>query len=402
MIRSAWSEVPQSQADRFSSRLLAESGELADSILAEIRRAFPHLRLVEDDSGTPLALVGIRRAIEGFVHNLAAGAHHPRVPPVMFQEFGRGEVRVGRSLDSLQAVYRLGMRLAWRRFAEIGQQVDIAPAAMYEVAESGFAYLDGLVEQSLRGYAEAEARRAGERLRLQRRLIDVLLAEHRGEPADVLGERAARIGWEVPETVAVGLLIRPAREAVAPAFEQGVLLDMESERPRLVIPEPDTAGRAELLSRAAAGWSGAIGPSVPLASAAVSLRWAETAVRLVESGQLPPGEVLHCTERTEELVLLPSQELIDAAAVRLLAPLEGMSPAQERRLAMTLLAWIETSGGAPEVAQRLGIHPQTARSRLRQIRELWGPALDDADRRFEMLLVLRARRLRGDLTEGAG
>ncbi|MEW2556661.1 helix-turn-helix domain-containing protein [Streptomyces zhihengii] len=402
MTRSAWSEVPQSQVDRFSSRVLAESGALADSILREIRQAFPHLRLVEDESGTPLALLGIRRAIESFVQNLAADARTPRVPPVMFQEFGRGEVRGGRSLDSLQAVYRLGMRLAWRRFAEIGQQVDIAPPAMYEVAESGFAYLDGLVEQSVRGYAEAEARRAGERLRLQRRLIDLMLAEHLGDPAAVLGERAARIGWELPGVVAVGLLIRPAREAVAPAVEEGVLLDMESERPRLVIPEPDTGGRAELVRRATAGWSGAIGPSVPLASAAISLRWAETAVRLVESGQLPPGEVLHCTERTEELVLLPSQELIDAASVRCLAPLDGMSQTQARRLAATLLAWIETSGGAPEVAQRLGIHPQTARSRLRQIRELWGPVLDDADRRFEMLLVLRARRLRGELTEGAG
>lgn len=402
MTRTAWSEVPQSQVDRFASRVLAESGALADSILREIRLAFPHLRLVEDESGTPLALVGIRRAIEGFVQNLAAGAQTPRVPPVMFQEFGRGEVRGGRSLDSLQAVYRLGMRLAWRRFAEIGQQVEIAAPAMYELAESGFEYLDGLVEQSVRGYAEAAARRAGERLRLQSQLIDVLLAEHRADRATVLGDRAARIGWELPGTVAVGLLIRPAREAVAPAVEQGVLLDMESERPRLVIPEPDTAGRAELLRRATAGWSGAIGPSVPLAAAATSLRWAETAVRLVESGLLPAGEVLHCTERTEELVLLPSHELIDAAAVRCLAPLDGMSPTQARRLAATLLAWIETSGGAPEVAHRLGVHPQTARSRLRQIRELWGSALDDADRRFEMLLVLRARRLRGELKEGAG
>ncbi|MEU1280715.1 helix-turn-helix domain-containing protein [Streptomyces sp. NPDC005805] len=402
MTRTAWSEVPQSQVDRFASRVLAESGALADSILREIRLAFPHLRLVEDESGTPLALVGIRRAIEGFVQNLAAGAQTPRVPPVMFQEFGRGEVRGGRSLDSLQAVYRLGMRLAWRRFAEIGQQVEIAAPAMYELAESGFEYLDGLVEQSVRGYAEAAARRAGERLRLQSQLIDVLLAEHRADRATVLGDRAARIGWELPGTVAVGLLIRPAREAVAPAVEQGVLLDMESERPRLVIPEPDTAGRAELLRRATAGWSGAIGPSVPLAAAATSLRWAETAVRLVESGLLPAGEVLHCTERTEELVLLPSHELIDAAAVRCLAPLDGMSPTQARRLAATLLAWIETSGGAPEVAHRLGVHPQTARSRLRQIRELWGPVLDDPDRRFEMLLVLRARRLRGELKEGAG
>ncbi|MEU2506466.1 helix-turn-helix domain-containing protein [Streptomyces sp. NPDC007863] len=396
MTRLAWSEVPRPQMDRFADVALAESSALAHEILRAIRQEFPELRLVEGESGEPKALVGIRRAIEGFVHHLAsgAGAADPRVPSEVFQEFGRGEGLNGRSLDSLQAVYRLGVRLAWRRFAEIGQQVDIAAPAMYELAESGFKYLDGLVEQSVRGYAEAAARQEGERLRLQRRLIDRLLSGPHADPAQALGERAARIGWELPATVAVGLLIRPAREAVAPALGRGILLDMESEQPRLVIPDPDTAGRVDHVRHATAGWSGAIGPTVPLASAVASLRWAETAVTLTEEGLLPHGEVQHCTDRMEELLLLPSHDLVDAVAARCLTPLNDVAPTQARRLADTLLAWIETSGGAPEVAHRLGVHPQTARYRLRQIRELWGDALDDPDRRFELLLVLRSRRLR--------
>ncbi|WP_097877581.1 hypothetical protein, partial [Streptomyces sp. ms184] len=275
MTRTAWQEVPRSQLDRFATIALSEAPELAQTILHAIRRDYPYLHLVEDESGEPLALVGIRRAIEGFVDNLTSGAH-PRVPPEMFQEFGRGEGLEGRSLDSLQAIYRFGVRLTWRRLAEIGQQVDIPAPAMYELAESGFEYLDGLVEQSVRGYAEAAARRASERLRLQRQLIEMLLMEHRVESTRTLAERAARIGWELPETIAVGVLIRPAREAVAPAVGQGILLEMESEQPRIVIPDPDTAGRAETLRRATAGWSGAIGPAGPLAAAATSLRWAET------------------------------------------------------------------------------------------------------------------------------
>lgn len=65
-----------------------------------------------------------------------------------------------------------------------------------------------------------------------------------------------------------------------------------------------------------------------------------------------------------------------------------------RRLVETLLAWLETRGGAPEVAERLGVHPQTVRYRLRQIRALLGDEVDDPDRRFKLELVLRARRLR--------
>ncbi|MFI9046337.1 helix-turn-helix domain-containing protein [Streptomyces sp. NPDC053427] len=421
-LRSAWREVPHRQVHRFAALALDEVPALAEDILREIRHAYPQLPLIPDEFGEPRALVGIRQSLEHFVAHMTAGLDRPHVHPRVFQEFGRGEGIQGRSLDALQAMYRLGVKLAWRRLAEIGQEVAIPAPAMYELAESGFEYLDGLVAESVRGYAEAAARQAGERLRLQRRLMEQLFASTNGTgragpwartvpggaagPAAARGsrsplaERAARIGWPLPERVAVAVLLRPAREAVAPAVASDVLLDMECERPRMVVPEPDAPGRRELLARAAAGWSGAIGPAVPLLDAAKSLRWAGSAVDLMERGLLPAGELLQCTEHTEALVLLPPEELIEDLTRRRLAPLTRCGPTHGRRLAETLLAWLETRGGAPEVAARLGVHPQTVRYRLRQIRELWGAEVDDPDRRFELELVLRARRLRGELGQG--
>ncbi|MGW7052879.1 PucR family transcriptional regulator [Streptomyces sp. NPDC054887] len=395
---SAWHDVPRERIQRFADRALEQVPELARDILAAIRREYPGLAFITDESGEPKALIAIRHALELFVEQMTTGSDRPRALPEMFQDFGRGEVTQGRTLDSLQGIYRLGVRLSWRRMAEIGQQVDIPPAAMYELAESAFEYLDVMVAQSVRGYAEAVARQAGERLRLQRQLVELLLTEHRTDPSTRLADRAAGIGWKLPERVAVAVLLRPAQEAVAPAVGDEVLLDMEGEQPRMVVPDPDAPGRAELLHRATASWSGAIGPSVPLAQAATSLRWAEAAVRMIEQGLLPQGRLLHCGDHVEALVLLPSGELIDDLARRRLAHLsETGGPAHAHRLAETLLAWLETRGGAPEVADRLGVHPQTVRYRLRQLRELWGEDLDDPDRRFEMEMVLRARRLRGDL-----
>lgn len=402
--RSAWADVPRLQIRQFTDRAMREVPSLAQEILDGICREHPKLPLLLDESGELIALIGIRRALEDFVQHLVLEGGRPDVHHLeVFQDFGRGEGLHGRSLDSLQAVYRLGVRLAWRRLAEIGQQVSIPPPAMYELAESGFAFLDGLVDQTVRGYAEAAARQAGERLRLQRKLTQVLVAEDR-EPAGPartrsLAEHAARIGWTLPERVAVGVLLRPARECVAPAVGQGVLLDTESEQPLMIVPDPALAGRTELLRRAMKGWSGAIGPAVALTEAAKSLRWAAAAVRLMERGLLPSGRVLHCTEYTEALVLLPPEELIGDLTRRCLAPLAACGPTQGRRLAETLLAWLETRGGAPEVAARLGVHPQTVRYRMRQIRELWGDEVDDPDRRFELELVLRAQRLRGELSE---
>ncbi|MGW0393997.1 helix-turn-helix domain-containing protein [Streptomyces sp. NPDC003042] len=390
--------MPRERIRRFADRALEEIPKLAQDILVEIRREYPGLVFIVDESGEPKALVAIRHALQLFVEQMTTGSDRPSALPEMFRDFGRGEVAHGRSLDSLQGIYRLGVRLSWRRMAEIGQEAEIPSSAMYELAESAFEYLDVIVAQSVRGYAEAVARQAGERLRLQRLLVDLLLSEHRSDPSAVLSDRAADVGWQLPEKVAVAVLLRPAAEAVAPAVGDEVLFDMEGERPRLVVPDPDAPGRAELLHRAVTGWSGAIGPSVPVAEAATSLRWAETAVRMIEQGVLPRGRLLHCAEHGEALVLLPAGELIDDLARRRLARLDEVGgPAHAHRLAETLLAWLETRGGAPEVAARLGVHPQTVRYRLRQLRELLGDDLDDPDRRFELELVLRTRRLRGDL-----
>ncbi|MEV2200116.1 helix-turn-helix domain-containing protein [Streptomyces fradiae] len=400
---SAWRDVPRERRARFAARALEQIPALAQDILAEIRREYPGLVFIADDSGEPKALVAIRHALELFVEQMATGSSRPSALPEIFRDFGRGEVAHGRSLDSLQGIYRLGVRLSWRRMAEIGQQAEIPSSAMYELAESAFEYLDVIVAQSVRGYAEAVARQAGERLRLQRLLVDLLLAEHRSDPSAFLADRAADVGWRLPEKVAVAVLLRPAEETVAPAVGDEVLLDMEGERPRLVVPDPDAPGRTELLHRAVAGWSGALGPSVPVAEAAASLRWADAAVGMIERGLLPRGRLLHCAEHVEALVLLPAGVLIDDLARRRLAQLdESGGPAHAHRLAETLLAWLETRGGAPEVAARLGVHPQTVRYRLRQLRELWGDDLDDPDRRFELELVLRARRLRGELAPPPG
>ena len=45
------------------------------------------------------------------------------------------------------------------------------------------------------------------------------------------------------------------------------------------------------------------------------------------------------------------------------------------------------------MAQRIHVHPQTVRYRLRQITELFGDQLRDPDCRFELQLALRIRHL---------
>ncbi|WP_425579588.1 helix-turn-helix domain-containing protein [Streptomyces coacervatus] len=390
--------MPPEQVQRFAGLAMEQVPDIAQDILHAMHEEYPGLELTTDETGRPKALLAIRLALENFVARLTADIERPHELPEVFQEFGRNQAERGRKLDSLQAIYRLNVRLAWHRLAEIGQKVEIPPPAMYELAESAFEYLDELVSHSLRGYAEVAAGQAGERLRRRRLLVDLLLTEHRTDPTAAVTDRAAAVDWRLPDEVAVAVLLRPARQLVTPALGEEILQDMDGEHPRLVLPDPDAPGRAERLHRAMGGWTGAVGPTVPVTRAAGSLRWAAAAVGMIEKGLLPQGRLLRCSDHTEALVLLPAEELIDDLARRRLARLTEAGPEHARRLAETLLAWLETRGGAPEVAARLGVHPQTVRNRLRQIRDLWGADLDDPDRRFELELALRTRRLRGDLS----
>ena len=52
------------------------------------------------------------------------------------------------------------------------------------------------------------------------------------------------------------------------------------------------------------------------------------------------------------------------------------------------------------MAQQIHVHPQTVRYRLRQIQELFGDQLRDPDRRFELQLALRLRKLDGSRVAG--
>jgi DNA-binding PucR family transcriptional regulator len=183
-----------------------------------------------------------------------------------------------------------------------------------------------------------------------------------------------------------------------------VLADWTAADPLLLIPDPDGPGRQAaidraLLDRALGGRPAVIGPSVPLARAAQSLRWARHAQALVQAGVIPAGNgpdrngPVRCDQHLSTLLVLADEDLAAALSHRRLAPLARLRPGQRDRIAETLLAWLQLGENAAEVAQRIHVHPQTVRYRLRQITELFGDQLRDPDCRFELQLALRIRTL---------
>jgi DNA-binding PucR family transcriptional regulator len=96
-----------------------------------------------------------------------------------------------------------------------------------------------------------------------------------------------------------------------------------------------------------------------------------------------------------ELILLGGEHIGRLLSTDVLSALSDLPAGKASRLEATLAALLRSMNrSAPEVATTLGIHPQTARYRMRQLEGLFGDRLADPDFRFAAELVLRGRILR--------
>src|ERR1700754_2398230 len=170
---------------------------LADDIIAAIAAEVPvYARPMEGVFGRGVRL-GVEVALSRFVDNLAG---EPRARET-YRRLGAGEFRAGRSLDALLAAYRVGARLAWRRFVEAGTQAGFPPDALYDLGEAIFAYIDEISAEFPDGYAEAQSEAAGESQRRRQELLR-LLVQDTPPPADAVRTAAQAAGWALPRLVA--------------------------------------------------------------------------------------------------------------------------------------------------------------------------------------------------------
>lgn len=323
----------------------------------------------------------------------APGADSQRIADT-YRSIGRGEAREGRSLDSFQGALRIGARVTWRRITALADADALPRPALVLLGEAALVHIDEIAAATAAGYTEARLHAAGELQRRRVRLLDLLTAEPPAAPG-VLRELAEAAQWQIPSSIAVLVTDREGEADAAPPILPPGFLGRFDQRPVcVVVPDPDGPGRARSVDLGQWGKRAALGPAVPVADGARSLRWAVEALALGRRGILPDDRVLHCSEHLATLVLFQDEELMDALVSRHLAPMAGMRAPYRDRLAQTLLCWLQCSRNANEVAARLGVHPQTVRYRLRQLDGLFGDRLHDPDVCFELELALRVERLR--------
>ncbi len=347
--------------------------------------------------------MAIEKALGRFVDLIEDPASDDRRGRATYVDLGRGEMRAGRSLDALLSAYRLGSRLAWRRFVEAGVAGGLDPGAIYALGEGIFAYIDEISAESAEGYAEEQSAAAGERQRLRRRLVRLLAQDPPATEESILAAAAAA-SWPLPRTVAALVTARAARRGTSAEAAGGRARRParaahrgggDRRRHRAARARARARRRARPRARAAStsaarGRPAAVGPAVPLALAGQSVRRATATHALLAAGRLGDREFARAEEHLPALVIAADPALGAELAEQRLAPLQGLADGPRARLSETLRAWLDRPGQVQAVAADLGVHPQTVRYRVKQLRELFGDRLEDPEARFELGLALRA------------
>ncbi|MFB4317861.1 helix-turn-helix domain-containing protein [Actinomadura sp. 21ATH] len=384
--RTAATPLPR----RLATIMRPELPSLAAEIIEEIRRSIPEYGRPIQGPYVQALQIGVERALGHFVDQIDDPSAPRERHEDTYRRLGRFEAQEGRTLDHLQAAFRIGAQVAWRRVMRVGPQRNLSSAVMAQLADTLFAYIDELASLALKGYLDALP--AEELEEHRRRLLHLLL---RRPPASrrAIEELAELAEWDVPEQVTL-VAVPPGSRVVRTALDQDVLADLTAPEPHLLVPGRMTADRQRMLADALPEGRAVSGVSVPLTGTADSLRWARQALGLVDAGVLDDGPVTRCEDHLVELWLMSDQALIDQIAKRNLAGMSALNDGQRHRLLETLHTWLTTRGTAAEIAEELHVHPQTVRYRMRKLEGTLGDRLTDPGSRFAIEVALRAMWLR--------
>ncbi|WP_236796217.1 CdaR family transcriptional regulator [Amycolatopsis sp. GM8] len=386
----------EERRSRLAALLRLELPGLVDEMTREIRQAVPEYGKPLDDARAGVLRDRVQYTVKLFL-DLLEHPHPTRADANrMFRGIGRAEGHAGRTLDPLHAALRTGGRVGWRRVVRVERQRSLPAADVSLLADRLLGFLDELAALSVRGHREAQSRANDAGRGIRRRLLQLML-KRPAVPPTTIADLARTIGWPVPEQCALVAVdaeptghLRPD-----PVLGTDVLADLREPEPCLLLPGPVTSERLQRLSAAFHGVRVAVGPTVPVADAPSSLRWARQALRLVADGVLPDVPVTVCADHWSTLWLLSDPSLLNQVTKRRLAPLNTFPAKQRARLAGTLFAWVQAQGNVQETATSLRVHPRTVRYRMRQIEDAFGADLRDPTARFEIEVALRALDLLG-------
>ena len=395
--RPPWQSLPDDLAERLAPAIPG----IMERIIETVPDQIPAYAAARDGHYGKNLTAGVTTALEQLMS--LPGTTRPALNSesrVLMARLGAGEFREGRSMDALLGAYRTSARIVFRELSAECARLGLEMSVVIELGESIWVYIDELSSVSAQAYAEAQSAQAGV-LELHRAALATALVRGGTEEKEVQ-RLAALADWRLPRRLAVVVLPADAGVAVRERLGRaGLVVERDSEVVAVIDATP-SQGRRERMLRLLAGTAAVVGPAVDWPLVPHSYRVArmlavqEAAGRTAEPAQGEdddgaPSPIL-AADHLARVVLGAEPRVVTQLAERVLAPLDEVSEAKRAVLEETLLAWLTHWGQRAPIAAELGVHPQTVGYRVGRLRELFGEALEDPDARFDLEIVLRARR----------
>ena len=233
--------------------------------------------------------------------------------------------------------------------------------------------IDQLAEAATAGYLSVERQGADTGARAERRFLDDVITGNYAS-ATAIFARAAQLGVKLPNPPRLLLLdvADPGQVITEVDVMQELAEALVTSRHGRVVAlcSDEVAGAPSLpASLEQRGWRACLIASQPVAALATAYRLAAKAMELAPREAFGLSPLLHDADASV-LALMHGTALIPSADVARLVLGELLDPANAHLL--DGLATFLDVGSVPPAADRLGIHAQTLRYRLRRVRDLTG------------------------------
>ncbi len=394
-------DAVRAEIDRIVAVLSGRGSALAEAMVQNIKAEIPPYLRTADAA----VLEDVRGHCERHAELILAVASQAREPQraelAFAREAGVRRVRQGIPIDGLLAAFRVGHRTVWDAILEEAAEGTVGRDAAIALARPAMEYIDIASTQVAEAYTREEGKRSAAADRERRDLIESLLAGHvphalparvapglQGESRFVLAVAAvagAAGGDELPRAAQV--------LSTQTAATRGAALVVVRHRQVVALVGSSRGGAAAVVARLREarrelhehdGIDARLGVGTECAGLeGVAHGYAEAARALERTSAEKP--VLALQEMSAFDYLLASAEPGTREVV--LGKGRMLLEADEREggaVSETLLAYLACDLNVKRAAERLTVHPNTVRYRLRRIGEL-----TDADpRRFSDLLEL--------------
>jgi hypothetical protein len=377
-------------------RLLDRVDALATELSGAIRDAEPFYRTGGVVPGEDLR-ISVRDNLAHILGQLAGEPLPGLEPP---RETGRRRADQGVPLPVVLHAYRVAGKFIWSAILSEAAGDEVATTALLETGSELWLIIDERSEAVTGAYRDAIAARAHSDSQTRNALLDVVLRGDLGDGSR-LWESAATL--RLPRTgtfvVVAAQPPRPAVESIPDAEDARRHRGMRSAwRVEIdahvgIVALTARAGMDRLCEYLAELTTGPVGLSTPYLSldrTPAALRQA----RLAYATAAPDSREIVRYERAPVAILLASAPDAGTAVARaVLGPVLDLPAAECDMLLDTLRVWFAEHGATSVAAERLHVHRNTVRYRLKRVEDLTGYRPSEPIGIAELHLALEAVRI---------